>query len=940
MKFKVGDKVKIIQRKPGNTTGSVYCNQPNGDVGTICYICEYSPEKLILMENKNNTGKYYGMYCMTEDGYFQDDDLELIEDEFVLPERWCIKVTRDNVDVLEEWRNWKGKSLSQEPIHGYLTNNKIWYSSIPDACEEITFEQFKKYVYMSKIKYVCSPFPTNGNYVKLRVVKDIIKSDIATNGSLPDIIPAGSITWAKGSSFEDITSGVINIHPEGNRYSANIPKEYFECIECVPAINTYGLQIGDKLPQDIIRKWTTVGKNRCHTKNGNWEQLEGQFISDRKIISFDIIDNVVGFEVSGTENVYLRAEGFKEFMDSFNEPKFEVGKWYEFNWDFHSKTNGKTIIKVKKVHDKDVYTCDRIYLYRPGDTNFTYEDMYSFTEMSHIREITDLSEIQQYLPEDHPDKIKTMKYPIGKINVINVSDHEDVGDYTKHGNYPKKGYQDFEIIAYYNNLYVVKWIGIDGKEVVLGFKENNLKPYEATTLNVKKDDKGRPLKTFEIGKWYINPCYPLIDGIKYKYFRVSSVEQIKTLDYWYNKFEFDKVADENWNIVDVKKTQSNTNFDQEMQLAENPFQKSLVGRYLRALTDSPQSTPFKKGEYVKILDFYYSDKVLNKYKLENGWCYTTDNSSANNWELMPEGFIPNTETKPEIVDNLIEEAKRRYPVGTKFFPAHISDNTSEYCIITEDCKFVRDEDDVIYSKITTAHRGISERWVDRQIFPEYGNTSYNRNVYFRGKWAEIMEEVPKSEDWIPKINDWVVLMKGGHNWNSGMNKYVGKCVQLKELKNKERSFWVIKEDNGKWVWEYSNRVKHFRKAEPHEIPKTEEPKSKPMNEYTAEEALPELKKRGFKKGVEYTYKHDDDNYDEDDICTAPYDPAIRDNGSFIDCGRGYLWNKDYPSVLHRGPISSPTNNDYPLTLDEVFEEFNKPNYFKPETLLPKTTLNY
>lgn len=154
--------------------------------------------------------------------------------------------------------------------------------------------------------------------------------------------------------------------------------------------------------------------------------------------------------------------------------------------------------------------------------------------------------------------------------------------------------------------------------------------------------------------------------------------------------------------------------------------KPLVGRYLKALVDNPQSTSIKKGEYVKILDFYYEDKKPNKYRTEGNWCYTTDNSTSNHWELMPEGF------KSE--DDLISEAKRRYPIGTKFRPAHTPDKDvlGYYCIVTEDSVFEKYGDQIVLTVN-------GEYWIYREN-PKYGNTDYNRIIYYQGKWAEIVSD--------------------------------------------------------------------------------------------------------------------------------------------------------------------------------------------------------
>jgi hypothetical protein len=78
-------------------------------------------------------------------------------------------------------------------------------------------------------------------------------------------------------------------------------------------------------------------------------------------------------------------------------------------------------------------------------------------------------------------------------------------------------------------------------------------------------------------------------------------------------------------------------FDQfKKWVLKESVEVSLVGRYLKALVRNPQSTPFKKGDYVGIL------RKLNnsQYKIEGDWTYTTNNSTASQWELMPEGFVP------------------------------------------------------------------------------------------------------------------------------------------------------------------------------------------------------------------------------------------------------------------------------------------------------------
>lgn len=81
------------------------------------------------------------------------------------------------------------------------------------------------------------------------------------------------------------------------------------------------------------------------------------------------------------------------------KPKFEVGKWYKFNNT--SFKNPKTYAKFLKIDD-DKYFWFSEYI---GDENHRfYNGNWYVDKVSNI--LTDLSEIQQYLPEGHPDKFE------------------------------------------------------------------------------------------------------------------------------------------------------------------------------------------------------------------------------------------------------------------------------------------------------------------------------------------------------------------------------------------------------------------------------------------------------------------------------------------------------------------------------------------------------
>lgn len=86
-----------------------------------------------------------------------DEFIELSKEEFILPEKWCIKTNPEIDEILINWRGGRYECPMKEAV---LLSDKYWISSKRNFFSdytEITFEQFKKYVLkqtdMKKIKY-------------------------------------------------------------------------------------------------------------------------------------------------------------------------------------------------------------------------------------------------------------------------------------------------------------------------------------------------------------------------------------------------------------------------------------------------------------------------------------------------------------------------------------------------------------------------------------------------------------------------------------------------------------------------------------------------------------------------------------------------------------------------------------------------------------------
>lgn len=181
------------------------------------------------------------------------------------------------------------------------------------------------------------------------------------------------------------------------------------------------------------------------------------------------------------------------------------------------------------------------------------------------------------------------------------------------------------------------------------------------------------------------------------------------------------------------------------------------------------------------------------------WCKTKDDCTEITFEQFKKWIL-----KEDPTESLLEEAKRRYPIGTMFYPIHesgkMSDNLQKQ---TKECYIYGD-------------------WI-------IGSANImNPN----GTWAKIVStpEV-KTEDWIPQVGDWITITgcydsdDSDDNWNEEMDDFIGSTTQITSINSKDW-FKCNNLDSGAWNWEYSNKVKHFRKAYADEIPY--ERKSKPL----------------------------------------------------------------------------------------------------------------
>ena len=167
----------------------------------------------------------------------------------------------------------------------------------------------------------------------------------------------------------------------------------------------------------------------------------------------------------------------------------------------------------------------------------------------------------------------------------------------------------------------------------------------------------------------------------------------------------------------------------------------IKGRSVIFIEILEDKKPFKKGDITWVLDVY--EKHIGKtHDTSKGYIHPEGNRYGMNFCGTLFKMVPDPRIKK---DSLLTEAKKRYPVGTVFIPAHICTENVR-CIITEDTYFdIEPNENTVIARIKGGYGA------DYSKHKIYGGSDYMRNVYYDGKWAKIVE-IPKDnrEDLIAK----------------------------------------------------------------------------------------------------------------------------------------------------------------------------------------------
>lgn len=119
----------------------------------------------------------------------------------------------------------------------------------------------------------------------------------------------------------------------------------------------------------VINTWSRYDDSN-YTSNGDskWYRVDSLFGSDRVIESFKVLYGNIGFLVSGTVGVYLKADGFKDFMDKMLSKESTNQEFPEY-YQYIGYSDNFTIDKIYKIIHKDTLNVSKNFVDDHGRLN-------------------------------------------------------------------------------------------------------------------------------------------------------------------------------------------------------------------------------------------------------------------------------------------------------------------------------------------------------------------------------------------------------------------------------------------------------------------------------------------------------------------------------------------------------------------------------------------
>lgn len=389
-----------------------------------------------------------------------------------------------------------------------------------------------------------------------------------------------------------------------------------------------------------------------------------------------------------------------KYVEAPKRPKFEVGKWYK-NLDSSEQWIGKFEKQYSNTIDFGGYE----FIDNVGEYHKISSLSYLYSK--NAIEITDLQEIQQYLPEGHPDRVGTV--PNKSEELTELPEKRCI-------HLPSQKIKDF--------IGDLDICNVKIKDVSGGYV-NYDKLYTCAktkdTIEITFDQfKKWVLKEKSIEPWSVGTYVTIVK--KYYDVKVGSVHQIDSKDHESVQID-NSVGYACW-----------PKFNNCKWFAT----KEEAEKFAKTLIDKPKGIVPQDDKWYNIEDGY-GEYYIARYNGGFHSCeaiyegeYTLDNDIESSGEYRIIAEVPSND--PKITGPLLKYAKKKYPVGTKYLY-----RTTE--IVKGSLQYYPSP-----PQITDGHGG---------------------SVYFRGEWSEIVSLPEKEKEESKsthkfKVGDSVIVSNNGY----------------------------------------------------------------------------------------------------------------------------------------------------------------------------------
>lgn len=463
----------------------------------------------------------------------------------------------------------------------------------------------------------------------------------------------------------------------------------------------------------------------------DWRGTSNYFGNIESFDEYDIEDNVAIYTIEQLRAI-IAEHLAKQHVEPESVTKFVVGKWYKwFQKDHGREQKGKCATLYDNHFEMKPWICH--------SSEYVESGMFNLRDAESIEIIEDLSEIQDLLPEGHPDKwVKTE--PKSERYLATMKFFEQLRE-------PERS----ESIANYDedySIYIPKSLESALSSGFCWYNTEQESDYWEHIHGKLLDNTYFQEEILVFGKYKVGDIVVSLKCVG-KYRKIGEMFAVLS-DSSKNRLYFEPMTcstePESWRLATLEEIEA---YNQGIRNVADikPKDCKVVPEYVECV--SSKTHHYKEGKIYTWPDTITEEGKPNKPDILKGGV----------WEFKPSTKEAYDEQQEKLkMEELLNEAKRRYPTGTKV-------------------RAVLDGPELTTEIFTLTD---SHYWASGSKVPAcYTEEGHPVCLHLSGKWAEIVKEEPKPTEIKPAKGMHVRCLKE-NSWSDGKTK-IGQIFVIEDV---------------------------------------------------------------------------------------------------------------------------------------------------------------